>query len=104
MFFDSAALGLVQVVSLDREEQSYMFNYADVWYRPEDGYFYAATDSGCSCPSPFEGIQSLGDMEGPFTRKAAMDWMRNQWCPVPADRIDAVEKIRNFDKPTDLDV
>ncbi len=98
-YFDAEALGLVSVTSLDRTEMSYTYDYADVWYRPTDGFFYAATDSGCSCPSPFEWIDSLGDLEGPFTRAAAMDWMRKQDSPNPADRIDAVESIRHFDKP-----
>jgi hypothetical protein len=99
MYFDPEALGLVSVSKLDRTSYSYSFDYADVWYRPEDGFFYAATDSGCSCPSPYEGFQSLSDLEGPFTRASAMDWMRRQDCENPVDRIDAVEDIRNYDKP-----
>ena len=52
--------GLVFVAEKDLAG-SYEFNIFRVYYQPESDRFYWGIDSGCSCPIPFEGFQSLGD-------------------------------------------
>ena len=53
--------GLTFVGSLDDPWASYSFYDLCVWSH-EDGRVFWATDSGCSCPSPFEDFKSLDDL------------------------------------------
>lgn len=46
------------------ENEPWQFYYAGIWVR-EDG-FYLSTDSGCSCPSPWES-HTEDDLTGPLT-------------------------------------
>ncbi len=41
-------------------EACYSFNLFGVWII--DGKAYHGTDSGCSCPSPWEGVTSVDDL------------------------------------------
>jgi hypothetical protein len=40
---------------IDWSSGRYEFDLTVVWRRESDGKFVYAEDSGCSCPSPFEG-------------------------------------------------
>lgn len=53
--------GLRIVLSVDWGGD-YEFNMLMVWYHAESGRYYWGTDSGCSCPSPFEDATSLSDL------------------------------------------
>ena len=46
--------GLEVISSIDDPEASYTFDMIVVWRRLEDRKLFWATDSGCSCPVPFE--------------------------------------------------
>lgn len=52
--------GLTVVAEVDAGA-SYEFDMTVVW-KHEDGRLFWATDSGCSCPSPFEAYTSLDDL------------------------------------------
>lgn len=45
-------------------EPDYSFDLLGIW--EEDGGFFIATDSGCSCPSPWES-HTKDDLTGPLT-------------------------------------
>lgn len=49
--------GLTTVGSVDWCDEPYEFDMTVVW-QDEDGEFYWGSDSGCSCPSPFEEFLS----------------------------------------------
>lgn len=51
---------------LDEDDLSYEFHMLVVW-KHKDGRLFYATDSGCSCPSPFEDVHSLADLT-PITK------------------------------------
>ena len=53
--------GLTQVTWVDEQDLSYEFNEFVV-YKNETGILYWASDSGCSCPSPFEDIHTINDL------------------------------------------
>lgn len=53
---------LKPVGEVEWTEPSYSFDTTIVWHH-KDGSFYLASDSGCSCPAPFEGFTSLADAE-----------------------------------------
>lgn len=52
--------GIKTIGEVEWDDESYSFNITAVWQSEEDPkLFYWASDSGCSCPSPFEGFTSL---------------------------------------------
>jgi hypothetical protein len=50
----------------------YEFDLVAAWRAP-DGSIYIATDSGCSCPMPFEWLKELDQLTGPLTPGQAVD-------------------------------
>lgn len=62
LYYDDNALGLKKVGELDIREPDYSFDIFAVWRDPATGVFYSASDSGCSCPSPFEDFQKREDL------------------------------------------
>src|SRR5690242_19010016 len=63
--------GLTIVGKVDLSEPDYSFDYLVCW-RDTIGNFYLGTDSGCSCPSPFEDYNGVADMTGPLSRAQAI--------------------------------
>ena len=61
-YYNPEKLGLEQVASIEYSSGSYEFDTRVVWRHKETGKLYTARDSGCSCPTPFEGCQSLEDL------------------------------------------
>lgn len=62
LYYNGEALGY-RVVVVGEEPLRYEFNIRMLIEGPDGGFWFGA-DSGCSCPSPFEGFDSIGD----FTR------------------------------------
>jgi hypothetical protein len=58
---DSDASGLEFVDSID-DAGSYEFHTLSVWRDKETGRIYYASDSGCSCPTPFENYTTLSSL------------------------------------------
>ena len=53
--------GLRILDEIDDPEASYSFDMLVVWQH-EDGRLFWGGDSGCSCPSPFEGQDSIDNL------------------------------------------
>lgn len=62
VYYQPEHFNLTQVAMIDYSTGSYEFDYRIVWEHPERGLL-TARDSGCSCPSPFEGYTSLDDLD-----------------------------------------
>lgn len=62
---------LEKVAEADLSEPNYSFDILVAW-RDEKGY-YLGTDSGCSCPTPFEDYIGRQDMTGPLTAEQARE-------------------------------
>lgn len=62
-YYDPDDFGLVIVGSFDWSEPDYSFDMCVVWYEPTSGKYYWASDSGCSCPSPFEDFHSVDQFQ-----------------------------------------
>lgn len=60
--YNPSSCGLVLIDSLDHAD-SYEFNTDVIFKDIETGALYYAHDSGCSCPTPFEDVNSLSCME-----------------------------------------
>lgn len=61
--------GLEVVGSIEWSEPDWSFDMTVVW-KGGVGEYYFASDSGCSCPSPFEDFTSVDMLEGPFTKNS----------------------------------
>lgn len=57
MFIDT----LIHVSTIETRQASYEFSLVGVWRDPATGLFWYSSDSGCSCPSPWENHNDLSD-------------------------------------------
>lgn len=56
--------GVKELDQFDLSDGGYRFEYVTVWQSLADPRtLYIGKDSGCSCPSPYEDVQSLADLE-----------------------------------------
>jgi hypothetical protein len=70
-YYEPEALGLTLVSQVELSEPSWSFDTLACWADSE-GHFYLGTDSGCSCPTPFENYNGLDDLTGPLTAEQAI--------------------------------
>lgn len=61
-YSEPAKCGLEIVEEADDPDAFYDFWMVVLWRKLDDGILYWAEDSGCSCPSPFDGVRSLSDL------------------------------------------
>jgi hypothetical protein len=67
IYYDGA-FGLTKVGEWEWSEPDWSFDITAVW-RKSRGKYYYASDAGCSCPTPFEDITSVRDLEGPYNKE-----------------------------------
>lgn len=54
IYFDPEKFGLEIVGEVEWSDECYQFDKTVVWRDPQSQALFVASDSGCSCPSPFE--------------------------------------------------
>lgn len=54
-YYNPDKLGL-ELLSFDEPDMSYEYNTLCFW-KTENGLIFTASDSGCSCPTPFENYE-----------------------------------------------
>lgn len=74
------------------ENEPWQFYYAGVWERP-DGY-YLSTDSGCSCPTPWES-HTEDSRTGPLTWDQVKEELRSLAAGAYQDAY-ATESVNRF--------
>ena len=74
-YYSPEAHGLTEVGQIDLSEPDYSFDILAVWH--DERGFWLGTDSGCSCPSPFENYNGRDDMTGPLTAEQAVEEAKN---------------------------
>lgn len=52
-----ASVGYELVEEIETDNEAYQFNLVGIFRKEEDGTLWYATDSGCSCPVPWEDVQ-----------------------------------------------
>jgi len=62
-YYHPEKCGLEIVEFIDNSKEEYTFDYTVIWRDIETGKYYRGSDSGCSCPIPFEDFHSLADMD-----------------------------------------
>lgn len=77
VYYDPEEFGLTLLGETDLAEPDYSFDLLAVW-KGEKGY-YLATDSGCSCPTPFENYDGISDLTGPLAATDAREEMWSIW-------------------------
>ena len=66
VYYNPQNFGLTVMGDVNWEYEDYSFDFTAVW-KHENGSFYMGRDSGCSCPSPFEYVDSLDKLNGPLS-------------------------------------
>ncbi|QIN94148.1 hypothetical protein PP459_gp085 [Streptomyces phage Wakanda] len=74
-YYNPEAFGLELVGSIDWDYEDYSFNLTAVW-KAKRGEYYIGDDSGCSCPSPFEEVTKLEELDGPHNKRALESALR----------------------------
>ena len=77
----------------DISEPDYPFDLLGLW-RDSDNKFYLGTDSGCSCPSPWES-HTADDLTGPLTLDQAVEEATNLWRLAGKYEPEEFEKFLN---------
>lgn len=77
IYYNAGSYGLELVAMVELAEPDYSFDLMGIW-KGAEGY-YLATDSGCSCPSPFENYNDIGDLTGPLTAEQAEEEATTLW-------------------------
>ena len=63
VYYSPDKFGLETVAAHDFSDGCYQFDLRVIWKHKLSGRFYTDRDSGCSCPSPFEGVREISDLE-----------------------------------------
>lgn len=73
MYYSPASYGLRILTEVNDPWAAWSFNMLVVWVNDETGAVYYGSDSGCSCPSPFESFA----LNSP--RLARVDGTQSSW-------------------------
>lgn len=90
LYYNPEDFDLELVTEHELDDEAYQFNVVAVWRNKSTGQLLWATDSGCSCPSPFEDYSELAQLE-PLNVKQAEGLVRS--C---ANRTGAMDFIRRL--------
>jgi hypothetical protein len=61
LYYSPEKFGLQIVADIEWDDESYEFNQTVIW-KDAEGQLYIASDSGCSCPLPFEYARTIDDL------------------------------------------
>jgi len=67
IYYSPESYGLQIVGDFEWSEPDYSFDMLVVW-KEGRGKYWIGEDSGCSCPSPFEDINDINQLDGPYTK------------------------------------
>ena len=85
--------GLTTVFQADGSSGFYEFELFVVW-QDKDGKLWWATDSGCSCPLPFEDVNGFHDLDDSDVLEAFDFWADRDYIDVdPSDRANLVAAL-----------
>lgn len=69
VYYNPGIHGLEVIGEISWSEPCYDFDLTMFW-KSKRGEYWIASDSGCSCPSPFEDYNKIEDLDGPYNKKA----------------------------------
>lgn len=98
VYYQPEEFGLKPVGEIEPAGLSYEFDIFAVW-KDEEGNYYWGTDSGCSCPSPFESFTSVEELSKGTKHdviSAAEEWKAGEYSTVTdSDWAQFVETVMN---------
>lgn len=62
VYYQPEHFGLRPIGEISWDNESYQFDMTVVWFHEATQTFFIGSDSGCSCPSPFENTTSLAEL------------------------------------------
>lgn len=77
IYYNPEAFGLELVGEIEWRECYYEFDFLAVW-KEKRGQYWIGQDSGCSCPSPFEDVTDINELDGPYNKdglRKRLDWL-----------------------------
>jgi hypothetical protein len=74
-YYNPGRCWLEKVAEIEYSGGCYEFDTRMVWRDIATGTLWTARDSGCSCPSPFENVHKLSDLE----RLTTAETLRDEW-------------------------
>ena len=82
------------------DADSYEFDIFMIWEKEDDGTLWWDTDSGCSCPSPFDNSDNGHDLKpiNKDTMRSFEEALRNHYRMTDSDYNNIVRKVRNHMK------
>lgn len=96
-YSDYASIGW-ELLEIGDENLDYEFDILAFWKTP-DGRVFSASDSGCSCPTPFENYENEAELErvGSLAQAEQIidSWNKPEWSLHPkADAMKLKESLR----------
>jgi hypothetical protein len=101
LYSNPEKFGLETIKELDDPNASYSFDKFVIWRREKDNELFYATDSGCSCPSPFENVKDIQDLT-PLKDMKAFEQELTSWgkgffdAQTLQDVVDKVHVIKLY--------
>jgi hypothetical protein len=99
VYYNPERYGLVEVYECDVAD-SYEFDKFVVWFMPQTSELFWGSDSGCSCPSPFENETWPGDFgNSPFETLDPLDqalrtWIEDSSYSDEAKKVNVIEVMQ----------
>jgi hypothetical protein len=77
LYYSPAAYGVEVVLDVDKSSGAYEFDMFAIWRSQIADLYYWASDSGCSCPVPFDSIDLSNACQGNLTeaKNDAYAWL-----------------------------
>lgn len=71
IYYNPEEWDLIPFAELELTEPDYSFDILMVWKHIKTGVLYWESDSGCSCPSPFEDVRTIDEL---YTLETELDY------------------------------
>lgn len=82
LYYSPEEWDLKPFAELELTEPDYSFDILMVWKHIKTGVLYWDSDSGCSCPTPFEDVKSIDEL---YSLETALDYRRLEDTAKTAD-------------------
>lgn len=67
MYYGDMPEGVTFIGDIEWDNEAYQFDMTGIW-KTKRGEYWIGDDSGCSCPSPFENVHGIDDLDGPYNK------------------------------------
>lgn len=79
VYYKPATHGLKLLGVIKLSEPDWSYDELAIFKSINTEHYYLATDSGCSCPIPFENYSDINSLTGPLTRSEMIEEATTLW-------------------------